>query len=704
MAEPIYLLLGLHHHQPVGNFEGVFADAFKRCYRPVLEAFERHPSIRFSLHHSGPLLDWAAKHEGDYLDRVAALTTRGQLEILGGGYYEPILPILKPSDALGQIGMMQRFWEKRTGKKPAGMWLAERVWEPSLAALLHDAGISFTILDDQHFRHAGQTGETLFGYWRTERAGKSVSIFPSDKMLRYLIPFKMPEDVIGHLLHLQDRFPGKAVTYGDDGEKFGVWPGTYDWVIAKGWLERFLAGLEKAADRIATIAFSEYMGMRKPEGRIYLPTASYSEMLEWAMPAESIVAYNDAKISIEQAGLWEKSAPFFRGGYWDNFLTKYPESNLIHKRSIHVSDKIDAAEAKGAKLTEARSALYRAQCNCAYWHGLFGGLYLNYLRHALYQNLIDADSAVDRALEGEGPFTRLEIADVDRDGFDEAILSNEKLLCIVKPDAGGSLAELDWRPARFNILNTLARRFEAYHAAKNGHRHAGDGAIPSIHDLGKDIGGLEKLLTYDRLPRYAFIDHAFDIEPRWQSILEKKNDDSPAVSAFPCRIASHRCGADGASVVLAAECVTASGASLAIEKEYRLGAGGHLDVHYSWRHTGKGRPPMWLATEINFTLLAGHDRDRYYQWKGVEPGEVFMDAVRSLEGVSQIDAVDRAFGFRLRIEADAPRALVMPVETVSQSEKGFDRMYQGSAIWLAWQPDWSGGNAKFSVGISIETI
>lgn len=705
MAEPIYLLLGIHHHQPVGNFDAVFRMAFEKCYRSVLEAMERHPAIKFSLHHSGPLLDWAAEHEGDYLDRVAALSGRGQLEILGGGYYEPILPILKTTDALGQIELMQEFWQRRAGVRPAGMWLAERVWEPSLAALLHDAGMAFTILDDQHFRHAGLTAETLFGHWRTERAGKALSIFPSDKTLRYLVPFRLAEDVAGHLLRLQERHPGKAVTYGDDGEKFGVWPGTYDWVIGQGWLEKFLSELERHADRIQTITFSEYLLTRPPEGRVYLPTASYSEMLEWAMPPEAILAYDRTRQAIENAGLWGQTAPFFRGGFWDNFLTKYPESNLLHKRALFISDRLDAAEKKGGKLPVARRALYRAQCNCAYWHGLFGGLYLNYLRHALYENMIEADIAADRALEGDAPFFRFDVADIDRDGVDEVILGSRDVTCIVSPRQGGAIVALDWRPKRFNLLNTLARRFEAYHEPVGPAGQGAEGKVASIHDIGKDIGALRQVLFYDRAPRFAFLDHAFDAEPDGDALAENRYEEGCPLFALPYAIVAQDEGRDGARVALAATGQTKEGGTLSVEKEIALTGKNTIQVSYRLRHRGAGVPPPWFATEICFTLLAGHDRDRYYLWKGIGPGEALMDARALLTDVGRIEAVDRAYGFALAIEANAARAVLAPIETVSQSERGFDRIYQGSTVWLAWKPSWTkGGEAEISVGMSLKNI
>ena len=58
MAPRISLALAIHNHQPVGNFGWVFAEVYDRAYRPMLEALERHPGVRLSLHYTGPLLEW----------------------------------------------------------------------------------------------------------------------------------------------------------------------------------------------------------------------------------------------------------------------------------------------------------------------------------------------------------------------------------------------------------------------------------------------------------------------------------------------------------------------------------------------------------------------------------------------------------------------------------------------------------------------
>ena len=228
------LLLAFHNHQPQGNFDHVFAVGYDDCYRPLLDAIGEFPGIKVALHHTGPLLEWLDANRPAYLADLRALVARGQVEILGGGFYEPMLAVLPDEDAEGQLVMMSDFCQERFGARPRGMWLAERVWEPALAERIARAGLTFTLIDDTHFRYAG-ISDDLHGYYVTERAGWPLAIFPIEKELRYAIPFTPIDRTMEVLDGLRRRGGGKdmVVTYGDDGEKFGMWPHTKEWVWEK---------------------------------------------------------------------------------------------------------------------------------------------------------------------------------------------------------------------------------------------------------------------------------------------------------------------------------------------------------------------------------------------------------------------------------------------------------------------------------------
>jgi alpha-amylase/alpha-mannosidase (GH57 family) len=158
------LLLLIHSHQPVGNFENVFESAYQKSYLPFVQAIGRHPAVRVGLHYSGPLLEWMEAHHPEFFDLLRHLGEKGQVELLGGGFYEPILISIPPEDRLEQIRRMTDFIEKKFGRRPQGAWLAERVWEPQLPSTLAGAGVAYTLVDDIHFLGAGFELEQLYGY------------------------------------------------------------------------------------------------------------------------------------------------------------------------------------------------------------------------------------------------------------------------------------------------------------------------------------------------------------------------------------------------------------------------------------------------------------------------------------------------------------------------------------------------------------
>ncbi|HEY2253206.1 MAG TPA: alpha-amylase, partial [Planctomycetaceae bacterium] len=291
MSSRIRLVLALHDHQPIGNFDGVFEAAYQDSYWPFLDVIEKYPEIPVALHTSGSLLEWLVDKHPEYIDRIRMLADRGQIEIIGGPFYEPILATIPRRDRIGQIAAYSRYLENLFGSPVRGMWVPERVWEQSFAGDVTQAGIEYTILDDFHFRCAGLQDDELYGYYLSEDEGRLLKIFPGSEKLRYTIPFADPQETINCLRQIADRFPNSVVTFGDDGEKFGTWPGTKKHVYQDGWIHRFFDALKANADWIKVSTLAEVVDNVSPVGKIYLSDASYREMTEWALPVTRQVDY-----------------------------------------------------------------------------------------------------------------------------------------------------------------------------------------------------------------------------------------------------------------------------------------------------------------------------------------------------------------------------------------------------------------------------
>ena len=181
-------------------------------------------------------------------DRLGHLAAAGRVELLLSGFYEPVLASLPRRDRIEQIQWMREALRRRFGVEATGLWLTERVWEPELAADLADAGVRYALVDDRHFEVCGIPEERLHAPYWTESDTRRVALFPIDERLRYLVPFRPPEETAAYLQSLRAAGHQLAVL-ADDGEKFGGWPWTREWVYEKGWLDGFMHAIRELVSR-----------------------------------------------------------------------------------------------------------------------------------------------------------------------------------------------------------------------------------------------------------------------------------------------------------------------------------------------------------------------------------------------------------------------------------------------------------------------
>ncbi len=691
MNPAVRFVFVLHDHQPIGNFDGVFEQAYLDSYRPFLDLLERHPDIRLGLHTSGPLAEWLDRHHPDYLDRLAALAANGQIEIVGGGFYEPVLAMLPARDRIAQITSYTRWLERRLRTKVAGMWVAERVWDPGMTKDVVDAGIEWTILDDSHFKAAGLTDDQLDRHWLTEGDGATLAVFPVSERLRYVIPFAAPEATLDHLRYLAARRHGALAVFGDDGEKFGVWPDTHRTCFAEGWLERFFGLLEANRDWIDMSLPSVVVRDTPPAGTVWLPECSYREMTEWVLPPEAQLACVEARTRAATDERLAAVSRFIRGGSWRNFRMRYPEANEMYARMMAVSTRLERLRGQPAidpaAGADAEQALHRGQCNCAYWHGAFGGIYLPHLRNAIYAELIAADAAADRAEGKQGPRVDVASGDFDFDGRPEIRLTSDLLDCWLAPARGGILYELDLRSQRHNLLATLDRRPEAYHAQVL----AGPGAARSIVDASQVAKfkqeGLERMVRYDRARRKSLVDHFWDVDVTAAAIVEGVAPERGDFAEGVFESVIHQ--ADGRVELRLSREGNAWGIPFAISKTIAVAAGSPtIEIAY----TLSGLPADFrqhLAVEFNFAgMPAQADGRFFYDASGVALGE--LGTCLDLESATLLGLVDDWLGIDAAVAihpasngADAG-IWTFPIQTVSQSEGGFELVHQSVVVMPHW--------------------
>ncbi len=690
------MVMVLHHHQPAGNFGHVFEESHNNCYRPLLGLLEDFPDIHVSTHLTGPLIEWIEQNDPDYIGRLSRLVARGQVEVLGGGFYEPILAMLPDRSIRDQTRLMNDWISRLFGPSDGGFWLAERIWETDLPLRLAGCGLTHTTVDDHHFHLAGFSDDTLHGYYRSSWAGEGLDLFPISAHLRYLIPFQSVEQCLSYL-H-QAGQGGRVLTYADDAEKFGVWPETFQWVWTEGYLRRLFEAFSRESSWLRIASMKEIREERSPTGIAILPNASYPEMMEWALSPNNALALHKLLDTLAGYGLKEAAMAFVRGGIFEQFLSKYPDSRRLYHRML-LANRLFSERVPDTHpdRDDIGHPLWVSQGNDVYWHGLFGGLYLSNLRHTAFNGVLAMEAALsERGLLQPGEvFT----GDFDQDGCEEKVYYQKGYVVWLAPAIGGSLVELDDRIHRFHLTNTLTRKVESYHLKMTQEHidHPSDGGAPairSIHDMVPDAPPPGSI-PYDPRPRRAFSEF-FCNKESGLDILSGQHPDSPMVldmGESPWTIEEE----EADSIRLSFRGVL-DGQEFTLSKHYRFSA---MDFTVTYRlPEGCLREDHLLAVEIPLTLLVGGGEGRDL-WIRDPSGQVSSPTVfqewadQSATGFSGKDGWSGAC-FSITVSS-AVRLVRFPLETVSLSEKGLERVYQGTLFYLLI----SGEQLKSDTGLTV---
>ena len=707
----IHLGLVIHNHQPVGNFPWVFQQVYEESYLLMIEALEQHPIVRLSLHYSGSLLDWFEEAHPEFLERIAALVRRNQVELVSGGYYEPILSSIPDRDKIAQIRRLTERLSRDFGVNASGMWIAERVWEPDLPRLIREAGIEWTILDDVHFKNVGLEDKDLYGYYATEDQSSILKVYATSKKLRYTIPWRPAIETIEFLRSLATPDGKRIAVMGDDGEKFGSWPdtGDYCWgsALQKGWMDEFFNALEEQSDWLHMTLLGEHSRNYPALGRIYIPSSSYIEMTEWALPPKKSYLFGNLLHQLEEEHR-DNILQFMRGGFWRNFLVRYPEANNQHKKMLRVHDAVYAA---GATEETGVVQLWKAQANDTYWHGLFGGVYMSHIRSAIYHHLIKAENAADRVRFGDGQWQRYKFTDFDKDSQNELIIESDQQNLYIDPQRGGTLFEWDLRHSMHNLLSVMSRHEEGYHrtlrdyeqerrkrealAVQNSADKSSNGehAQPvsphtSVRTKEPD---LDRYLVFDRYRRNSLIDHFLHPATTLSDFAQLDFEEMGNFVELPYETVVQQ-DSKGIKVTLSRDGhVRRAGALGPLQvflcKTLFVPVGEEkLVVKYTIGNRGQTRLQTRFACEWNINLLGGGSNDQaYYHVEGHELENERFDSTGEVNHVSSFNIgnswIQQDIGFSLSEAATLWRC---SIESVTGSEAGFERTHQGSCLTLLW--------------------
>jgi len=414
MDQKLNFILCAQSHLPSGTSEADFEVLYETEIKPLISALDKFPRINMLFHYSGVILYWIERHHPEFFMLIEDLLSRKQAEFLGGGFYDPPLTLLPPSDKIGQIDMLTTYLRKHFGKKPQGCWLPSMAWEQNLVGPLTACGMNYTFLEDLQFLDAEITlnGEGVFYPCITEDQGKLITVFPVFSAIGKRLLEEKPLDILGELLEKIPR---------NNESPAMVFP------VGKTEYDNLFAELSKADSEIRFTCPSKIFKSLHSLKKIYFPGA-------WASGNFLANETNPRQI-----------------------LADHPEAGGIYAKMIYVHSLINN-QLRGDK-TRKRTALeelWKAQDS-----GIYSlktpGLCHAPLRNAAYHSLLTAEKIIR---EKEKFTPSLSVFDFDLDGAGEYIFQDDKLNCLIK-SRGAGIFELDYLPCAWNYLDTMAPKTES---------------------------------------------------------------------------------------------------------------------------------------------------------------------------------------------------------------------------------------------------
>ena len=446
----VKLILGTINSCSLAIGEQKLEEVYEKSYKPFLRIV--HASkLPVTMYFSGELLSWVIdKHDGMQM-LINDIVKRRRIEFLGGGYYSPLFSLIPRKDRVSQIELMTTDIRKRFGKRPRGMWITEKVWEPSMPMTMNNAGMEFSFLDEEFFEDAGLFNGELYRPCITEDQGKKVVLFPLSNRLISQFLISEPEDVIEQIIACGSEKEERYISFLIPGEELDFSDG------AQKRITKFLDLIEKNSKHIDVVLPGKIVRELKGMNKVYFGCVSPGDIGRWSGPIFRDIAVQNGHDPNQDQGLRKN---FNNQSFFRHFLAKYPESNNLYSRMIDVHKLVSQMRGDKQRKKSAGYELFKSQKHSAFWHGGgYEGIYSLEERRRAYAALIEAEKFTR---EKTGFRSSLVRDDFDMDGLDEFIYRGQSLNVNLHTK-GGVIFELDYFRTPHNYLATMSRHREWYH-------------------------------------------------------------------------------------------------------------------------------------------------------------------------------------------------------------------------------------------------
>ena len=407
---------------------------YQSLYKKLISFLYAHPDYKLTFSIPGEIFTWLTKKHPEFVKLLKELLDRKQVEVLGGGYYNPVFPLLLPMDRNGQIEKFTAELSSALGKRPRGMTVFGSIWDNSIVPHLHNSGMEYVLLDSSLMTAEKRCALPLL----VTEQGKSVKVLPvfSDARPEESMSAK---DYLATLNKRIERLSKKRHFPTDDHIIcVNIDSSRFQALFESGWIESLYKTAQEQFSETCTLTLpQEYLRKCNFSVPAYITPGIQADIAQWG-----IVPYTSS----------ENKTNFPVTIY--DFLSAYPRNHALYDRTLYISTLI--ANCHGDKIRKklAREKLWQAQTGEAFVCNPEGIFATNAIRQNAYRALTEAEKIVrDCQPTDKESVTNY---DYNADGYNEYICQMKSFDACISLK-GASITELDIMHNTGNYADNLKR-------------------------------------------------------------------------------------------------------------------------------------------------------------------------------------------------------------------------------------------------------
>ena len=411
---------------------------YQTVFKPVLKCMLSHPSLRISFSFTGIQMEYYRKKHSEMFEILHELIQRKQAEILGGGYYDPVFPLLFPQDRTGQIDLLSSAIRETTGKRPRGLSLCASGWDSGMLTSLSTCTMEYVLLDESLIPAEKNKSIPLI----MSDKGKSITILPVFSSLKNAC-----FDSLSAFFAEVDTIVKKGIKSLSSEELSGLSTNGITIQFSTDEFKSLLENkfLEEIAEKVSEEDCEYKMGTcfqfvkssfyKEP---VYISAGLSKEISQWAVKPYQAVKNIKSPLTIF------------------DFFQIYPQSRALYDRMLYVSLLVSQTHGDKARKKSSRELLWEAQNGNGFICTAKGAFVNSSFRQNAYRILMD----VEKILRNCNDFTpSVSSFDYNSDGLNEYVCRMDNYFSQISL-LGGAVRELCPIQSSGNYADNLSRSIE----------------------------------------------------------------------------------------------------------------------------------------------------------------------------------------------------------------------------------------------------